>query len=194
MTIYFTADMHLGHKNIIRFSNRPFKSIDEMDGKLINYFNSKVKPEDIVYDLGDFSFVNPNKYLNRLNGNIIRIKGSHDHDIKEPRMLVIKPDGLLDEYGNQISITLCHYAMRSWELSHYASWHLYGHHHGMLVPYGLSFDVGVDCWNFYPLSLEEVKKKMATLKPIVDFRLASQTVREHSAKVTSNQFDSGACL
>jgi calcineurin-like phosphoesterase family protein len=85
-------------------------------------------------------------------------------------MLVIKPQGLLDEYGNQIVITLCHYSMRSWEMSHYASWHLYGHHHGTLEPYGLSFDVGVDCWNYYPISLEQVAEKMATLKPIVDFR------------------------
>jgi calcineurin-like phosphoesterase family protein len=166
MTIYFTADMHLGHKNIIRLANRPFDSVDEMDNKLINYFNSKVQPGDTVYDLGDLSFTNPNKYLNRLNGNIIRIKGSHDHDIEGPYMLVIKPNELLDEYGNQISITLCHYAMRSWEKSHYGSWH----HHGNLPPYGLSFDVGADCWNFYPISLEQVKQKMSTLKPIVDYR------------------------
>ena len=82
----------------------------------------------------------------------------------------VTPENLFDEYRNPISITLCHYAMRSWERSHYATWHLYGHHHGKLPPYGLSFDVGVDCWNFYPVSLDQVKEKMATLKPIVDFR------------------------
>jgi calcineurin-like phosphoesterase family protein len=170
MTLYFTADMHLSHKKISSLSNRPFGSIEEMDEELIKRFNSRVSPGDTVYDLGDFCFTNPKKFAGRLNGNIIRIKGSHDHDIKEPFMLVIKPAGLLDEYGEQISITLCHYAMRSWEKSHYANWHLYGHHHGLLPPYGLSFDVGVDCWNYYPVSLEEVKQKMATLKPILDFR------------------------
>jgi calcineurin-like phosphoesterase family protein len=170
MTIYFTSDLHLGHKNVIRYSNRPFGSVEEMDEELIRRFNSIVKKNDTVYDLGDTYFKSPKLYEGRLNRKIIRIKGSHDHDIKEPRMLVIKPQGLLDEYGNQIVITLCHYSMRSWEMSHYASWHLYGHHHGTLEPYGLSFDVGVDCWNYYPISLEQVAEKMATLKPIVDFR------------------------
>jgi calcineurin-like phosphoesterase family protein len=170
MTIYFTSDLHLGHKNIIRLSNRPFETIEEMDAELIARYNATVKPGDTVYDLGDFSFRNPKNYLDQLNVQPIRIKGSHDHDIKEPRMLVIKPQGLVDGYGNQISITLCHYAMRSWELSHYGSWHLYGHHHGMLPPYGMSFDAGVDCWNYYPISLEQVTDVMNTLVPIVDFR------------------------
>ena len=162
--------MHLGHKNIIKYSDRPFKSVEEMDTEIINRFNSVVKSDDTVYDLGDLCLSNFNVYKYRFNGTLIRIKGSHDRDIKEPRMMVVTPENLFDEYRNPISITLCHYAMRSWERSHYATWHLYGHHHGKLPPYGLSFDVGVDCWNFYPVSLDQVKEKMATLKPIVDFR------------------------
>lgn len=171
MNIFFTSDFHFGHKNIIRLSNRPFSTIEEMDEELIKRFNSVVKSGDTVYDLGDSFFKTPKVYAERLNGNIIRIKGSHDGDIEQPRMLVVKPDGLLDEYGNKRYITLCHYAMRSWEKSHYASWHLYGHHHGNLEPYGLSFDVGVDCWNYFPVSLEEVSNKMSTLTPIVDYRI-----------------------
>lgn len=173
MTIYFTSDMHLGHKNIIRLSNRPFSSIEEMDEEIIQRFNSRVTDSDTVYDLGDTYFKNPKYYAGRLNGNIIRIKGSHDHDLKEatsPRMLVISPKDLVDKYGDPVTITLCHYSMRSWEKSHYGSWALFGHHHGMLEPYGLSFDVGVDCWNYYPISIDEVAAEMATLKPIVDFR------------------------
>ena len=170
MSIYFTSDMHLGHKNIIKYSDRPFKSVEEMDEEIIRRFNSVVKADDIVYDLGDLCLSNFNVYKYRFNGTLIRIKGSHDRDIKEPRMLVVAPEKLFDEYRNPISITLCHYAMRSWERSHYATWHLYGHHHGKLPPYGLSFDVGVDCWDFYPVSLDQVKEKMATLKPIADFR------------------------
>jgi calcineurin-like phosphoesterase family protein len=178
MSIYFTSDLHLGHKKIIQLSKRPFNTLEEMDVALINNWNSVVTPDDTIYDLGDTYFGNPKRYAGRLNGKIVRIKGSHDHDLKEgtaPRMLVIKPEGLVDEYGDQRYITLCHYAMRSWERSHYASWHLYGHHHGMLEPYGLSFDVGVDCWNYYPVSLEQVAKKMSTLKPIVDYRIKAKT-------------------
>jgi len=170
MTIFFTSDMHFAHKNIIRLSHRPFSSVEEADAELISRWNSRVTVDDTVYDLGDFAFANPKPYLEQLKGDIIRIKGSHDHDMKEPYMRIVKFDDFQDEYGDPVSITLCHYAMRSWEKSHYGSWHLFGHHHGMLEPYGLSFDVGVDCWNFYPVSLEEVAAKMATLKPIVDYR------------------------
>ena len=164
--IYFTSDMHLGHKNIIEYSNRPFKDVDEMDSTIINNFNSVVTPEDTVYDLGDTFFKNQRLYLPRLNAPLIRIKGSHDHGVNEPYMRVI--DVIVS--GEEVTITLCHYAMRSWQTSHYGSWHLFGHHHGKLEPYGMSFDVGVDVWNFYPVSLTQVAEKMVTLKPIVEFR------------------------
>src|ERR1700739_2009266 len=76
-------------------------------------------------------------------------------------------------------IVLCHYAMQVWHGSHKGSWHLYGHSHGMLPEShtcpnchfeqpspALKFDVGVDCWDFYPVSIEEVKAKMATKIPL----------------------------
>lgn len=173
--IWFTADTHFGHSNIIKYSNRPFENIEDMDETLINNWNKVVTKNDVVYHLGDFCFRDFKKYFSRLNGkNIFIIKGSHDKGISQyidsTDLITIKPDKLLDEYGNNISITLCHYSMRSWYLSHYASWHLFGHHHGNLEPLGLSFDVGVDCWDYFPISLEEVKYKMSTLKPIIDFR------------------------
>ncbi len=40
------------------------------------------------------------------------------------------------------------------------SWHLYGHSHSMLPPFGKSFDIGVDSWDYTPLSYEQVKKEM----------------------------------
>ena len=169
MTIWFTADLHLGHTNIIKYCNRPFSSVDEMDEELITRWNECINPTDIVYHLGDFCFGNPGKYFKRLNGRITFIFGSHDRETAFPiRIREISP--LKDEYGNDRKIVMCHYAMRSWPHSHYASWHLFGHHHGKLEPYGLSFDVGVDCWDYNPVSLEEVADKMKTLAPIVDFR------------------------
>jgi calcineurin-like phosphoesterase family protein len=166
---WFTSDLHLGHENIIKYCNRPFKSVDEMDNVLIDNWNKVVKEFDTVYCLGDFCMKNRQKYLERLNGYTYFLKGSHDKDIAQPYMIAIN-SRLEDEYGNDRTIVLCHYAMRSWPLSHYASWHLFGHSHGKLESYGLSFDVGVDCWNFYPVSLEQVAEKMKTLTPIVDFR------------------------
>ena len=79
--IYFTSDHHFGHKNIIKFSKRPFKGVDEMDEMLIQKWNEKIKPEDDVYHLGDVglsSFGKLSKILEKLNGKIYLINGNHE--------------------------------------------------------------------------------------------------------------------
>lgn len=60
--IYFTSDLHFNHENIIKYCNRPFKNIDDMDNYLINYWNKIIRTKDIVYILGDFAFGNPILY------------------------------------------------------------------------------------------------------------------------------------
>jgi calcineurin-like phosphoesterase family protein len=168
MTIWFSADFHLNHDNILRFCSRPYDTIGEMDEAIICNWNARIRPNDTAYILGDFCFGDPRKFYDRLNGKVYIIPGSHDKELnKIPEEFILPPIYTLKL---DPPITLCHYAMRSWYKSHYASWHLFGHHHGKLEPYGLSFDVGVDCWDYYPVSLDEVAEKMATLKPIVDFR------------------------
>ena len=79
-------------------------------------------------------------------------------------------------------ITLCHYAMRTWRNSCYNSYQLYGHSHGMLPdePHLLSMDVGVDCHNFYPVSIEQVIQKMETKMPA---RLAYLESLKNSGRV-----------
>ena len=180
--IYFTADLHLGHKNILKYCNRPFKSIEEMDETIICNWLSLVKEKDTVYILGDFTFKSIAPYANQLSGIKYLLPGSHDKiKYKDyftnldglnilPPILICENFGLKDEYGNKRSITLCHYSLRTWSKSHYGSWHLFGHSHGRLESYGLSFDVGVDTNNFFPYSLNDVEKKMSTLMPIVDYR------------------------
>ena len=171
--IWFTADTHFGHAKIIEYCNRPFSCVEEMDEELIRRWNSQVDVEDEVYFLGDFCLKDPHKYVKRLTGKIFYINGSHDKNMRGyvcPNDIVWI-EALDDEYGNPRRIVMCHYAMRSWSRSHYASWHLFGHHHGKLEPHGLSFDVGVDTNDFYPYSLEDVEHKMKKLKPIVDYRV-----------------------
>jgi calcineurin-like phosphoesterase family protein len=166
--IWFSADTHYGHAKILGYCDRPFASVEEMDAELIRRWNALVKPEDTVYHLGDFAWGDPRKYYDRLNGLIYIVPGSHDKELRKlDQQFILPPIHILI---HDPPIVLCHYAMRSWPKSHFASWHLFAHSHSRLEPYGLSFDVGVDAWDYAPVSLEMVAKKMATLKPIVDYR------------------------
>lgn len=165
MSIYLTSDLHLGHKNIIKHSNRPFKTVQEMDEALIGNFNSKVKPDDTVYILGDFAFGDglkkAEKYFKRLNGNKHLIIGNHDskHVVALPWESVSPLTEI--KISKSTRLVLCHYAMRVWHHAYRGVYHLHGHSHGTLPENkSLSFDVGVDVWNYSPVSLEDIKKKM----------------------------------
>ena len=163
MNIFFTADTHFSHKNIIKFCKRPFKDINEMNESLISNWNARVSKTDLVYHLGDFGFGDLSEILRRLNGDIILILGSHDKNIYDykNRFKLITP---LLTINLETPITLCHYAMRVWSHSHYNSWHLYGHSHGGLESFGKSYDVGVDNNNFIPISLQEIIETMKKKK------------------------------
>lgn len=79
--IFFTSDLHFGHKNIIKFCNRPWETTDEMDEALVENWNSIVRANDIVFDLGDFAFAPNSKWkeiLSRLNGIHYLILGNHE--------------------------------------------------------------------------------------------------------------------
>lgn len=156
--IFFTSDNHYSHANIIRYANRPFKNAREMDQEMIRRWNSVVEDEDIVYHLGDVAFSSPGRLreiLHQLKGSIHLIVGNHDraalkvshHFQSLQSMLEIRIPDEDAAQGSQL-IVLSHYAMRTWNKKHWGSWHLYGHSHGALPPFGKSFDVGVDCWDF----------------------------------------------
>ena len=79
--IYFTADTHFNHKNIIEYCNRPFKDTNEMNEYIIQKWNSVVKENDVVYHLGDVGFGTTEKLkelISRLNGTKILLRGNHD--------------------------------------------------------------------------------------------------------------------
>jgi calcineurin-like phosphoesterase family protein len=175
--IWFTSDTHFGHKNIIKYSNRPFANADEMDSILIQRWNEKVAPNDEVYHLGDVALCSVSRLrniLSQLNGKIYLVAGNHETTalacserfewIKDYFELTINDEqsGKNENKGENL-IILLHYAMRVWNGSHFGSFHLYGHSHGSLEDdiNSRSFDVGVDCHNFYPISYQEVKEIMA---------------------------------
>lgn len=176
--IFFTADTHWGHANIIKYCNRPFMTKMDHDEALIERWNSVVQPNDHVYHLGDVGFGSPqylHKILQKLRGKIYLIKGNHDGPaLREPacqRFQFIKDVHFLttQHKGKKYQIFLSHYAHRTWNHSNHGAFHLFGHSHSNLPSYGLSFDVGVDCWNFTPISLDDVIEKMNSLNIQLDY-------------------------
>jgi len=175
MSIFFSADWHLGHKNIIKHQGRPFADTHEMHQAIVERHNAVVGPEDDFYFVGDLTLGNPNSaraIVQRMNGRKHWVLGNHD---KKPvvrkladlfqtidtRLVFAVPDPDASR-GRQV-IVLDHFAGRTWDCKFHGSWQLYGHSHGMLpdIPTDLAFDVGVDCWNFTPISYEQVKARMA---------------------------------
>ena len=78
--VYFISDTHFNHKNIIKYCNRPFDSIEQMNETLINNWNDIVSDKDIIYHLGDFALGSKELILdivNRLNGSKYLIRGNH---------------------------------------------------------------------------------------------------------------------
>lgn len=170
--IFFTADTHLSHSNIVRYCDRPFSNIREHDDAIIANWNSVVSKKDVVYHLGDFGFGSPYKLYDislKLNGTIHLIKGNHDKStVRSPckdRFETIRDVHMLtaQENGKTYQFFLSHYAHRTWNKSHWDVPHLYGHSHGNLPYYRNSLDVGVDCHNFYPISIEQVLYRIAEM-------------------------------
>jgi calcineurin-like phosphoesterase family protein len=179
--VFFTADTHFGHKNIIKYCNRPFANVDEMNDTMRNNWNKVVGPDDIVFHIGDFAFLkNPREMIYSLNGEIILVPGNHDDDVKLLEVMGINQTKFdiaptLFEVDFQVEdeklrFVLCHYALRVWNKSHHGAMHLYGHSHGTLPedPTARSMDVGVDCHNFTPISLDGVLVHMykKSFKPV----------------------------
>lgn len=161
--IWFTADTHFGHKKIIEYSNRPFKSVEEMDYILIHNWNERVAPNDEVNHLGDFCFGNQEEYRQHLNGRIHLILGNHDRRrislLEAGRLFETVQDVKYLRY-NGLRFWLSHYAHRTWPKSGKGSFHLYGHSHGDIPDFHRSMDVGVDHQKYYPISIDEVVKKL----------------------------------
>lgn len=196
MNIYFTSDCHFDHANIIRFCDRPFlKKGDVIDGEwksdkikldrcrwmneeIIKRWNNKVKPDDLVYHVGDFSFKGNDscKYFeDRLNGTIVHIKGNHDKNngVKTYIRCCIMEWGGLSFYvlhhppeENQIG-TLEARIMSSVDVV------LCGHVHGKwkhkIIPFNVTkriicINVGVDVWDFEPVSIHSILKYISKVR------------------------------
>lgn len=177
---FFTSDTHFGHANIIRFCNRPFRNVEEMNEALIENWNLVVSEDDTVFHLGDFAFGGSNVWksiIPRLNGHINLIIGNHDRkNLRQGYMSyfdMVVPQLQIEIEDN--SIYLNHYPFLCYGGSYRGVWQLFGHVHSGPQADGLDtsrlrvllptqYDVGVDNNNFTPISYREVKEKIESQK------------------------------
>lgn len=161
MTTYFTSDHHFSHRSILAYTDRPFRSVDEMDAALVDAWNTVVKPSDTVWHLGDFCLGKTGRGIEiarSLCGRKHIVWGNHDKSLRKDKtfcalfesqhdLTTVKVPDADHPHGVQ-RIVVCHYALKIWDRAHYGAWHLFGHSHGSLAedPHSLSLDVGVDAW------------------------------------------------
>ncbi len=166
---WYTADLHFGHENIIKYSFRPFKSSDDMEKKIIKNFNDRINPRHHLFIIGDFSFYNTSDrgegkkrkwfwYSDQLFGNKIFLQGNHDSRnhlktgiinmvIKEAGMRIFlthRPQDIIFDYD----LYLVGHVHEKWKHRIYND----GQRNHVIV------NVGVDMWNFKPVSINEILK------------------------------------
>jgi calcineurin-like phosphoesterase family protein len=195
--IYFTADLHFGHANVIQHCNRPFDSVEEMDAVLTRNWNATVHSSDEVYILGDFTMRPANiahEYLIGLNGRKYMIHGNHDKFLYkyaqyEKDFEWIKDYFMLKHNGRKF--VLFHYPIAEWAEYYRGAIHLYGHIHNTrvralpLMNAGLSYNVGVDCNEFKPVSMDEIILKMEAKQRKMSFEISANM--QNSVSYTAMQ-------
>lgn len=163
---WFTSDYHLGHANIIKYCGRPFKDVEHMNQRIIANHNSRVKPEDTVFFLGDFCFRNTkggkegegeidkaDSYLKQLNGKFVFIRGNHDNN----NSLKTCIKNAVIEYGGK-EIFLCHDpADADTKFRLVFCGHVHEAWKSVKTKNGCNIvNVGVDVWNFMPVKFDEL--------------------------------------
>ena len=136
---FYISDLHLGHKNILRFDPRPWYDVDEMNKALIEKWNSVVNRGDTVYHLGDFLWKGDadtwKSTLNKLNGHKVFIKGNHDPKnipTKNPNLSPLIPDmkDYMEIKDGRYKIILSHYPLLAYKHSYDPdTFMFYGHVH-----------------------------------------------------------------
>lgn len=174
--IFYTSDLHFDHNNIIKYCNRPFSSVEEMNTALITNWNARVTDNDFVYILGDFTLEGRDRalhFLKQLKGHKTLIIGNHDtfaykesFDADTVKLdCVIEHKAMCKVYDPSVNkkIVLCHYPLAVWNGKEHGSLHFYGHVHNStdkLYPYLYTIDgaynVGVDVHFGYPCTAEEI--------------------------------------
>jgi len=157
MTDFVTGCTHFGHANIIKLSDRPFESVEQMDRILIDNWNAVVRPQDTVYHLGDFAFRAAKDvetaYVSKLNGHLVRLQGNHDPKGWGADYLTVK--------YNKVKAVLFHYPIEEWDGWWRGTVHLHCHtHKPEFISGERRGNVGVDATDFAPMRLEDAVTRL----------------------------------
>lgn len=168
MKTFFTADLHFKHANIIKYCNRPFDNIKSMDTYLIRNWNSRVSEDDLIYIIGDFGFNGAGDYIHKLNGDKIFIRGNHDRtnmikthiESLQIKMggkyinLVHNPDNRNVEY----ELNFTGHVHNQWKIKQMGRYYNINGS-SRLIKSTICINVGVDVWNFQPITFNEIMKE-----------------------------------
>jgi calcineurin-like phosphoesterase family protein len=178
MPHYFTSDPHLSHNNILKFKNRPYASVVEMNKAYMECWNDTVGDKDDIWLLGDLTLLKNTdfivtKFLDNLRGYIHIVPGNHDYwcntPAKQLKILSIAKNAKNIHFAPPLCelrfenelVIMCHYPLKSWNKKHYGSIQLHGHTHSKTKITDINqFDVGWDAWY-----------KIPSFKDILELRL-----------------------
>ncbi len=164
--MYVISDTHFNHTNVIKYENRPFSSVEEMNDFMIKEWNDVVSKNDTVFHLGDFCFGNKDiisTIINKLNGRKILIKGNHDKHIKCNKWLEL---GFEEVYNYPIiykpGIILSHAPVIEY-ISDTVNIHGHVHTKDVELPKNNTYiNVCVEVINYRPLDLDELIERLKT--------------------------------
>ena len=166
--VYFIADTHFGHENVLHLCNRPFETIEEMNETIIENWNERIRGNDTVYIVGDMFFRcdDPESILKRLHGKKHLLLGNHDgswiHKVDTAKYFK-SVSHMLETSDGAHAITLCHYPMLTWNHQR-KSYMIHGHIHNntdidfwpLMVRRGNILNAGVDMNGFKPVPFDEL--------------------------------------
>lgn len=173
MAVFFTSDHHFGEARRLGIDRRPFESAAAMDDAMTARWNAAVAPSDEVWHLGDVAKSRESgaiaDLLATLNGRKRLIRGNNDDDATASASA--SGWDAVEHYAEihlgDRHLVLCHYPFRTWNGIGRGSINLHGHSHGRLKPVPRQHDVGVDVWEFRPVSLDAILAGRPRRRPVL---------------------------
>lgn len=155
--VFITSDTHFGHANIIKYANRPFDSVEEMNEALVENWNSVVKQGDKVYHLGDVTMNSKSlDIMSRLNGRKVLIKGNHDTQKLKfylPHFYDIRGSHELGEF------IMTHIPVAILQRERYPDGNIHGHLHEKIMGDPWYINVSVEQTDYTPVAFDAIMKE-----------------------------------